>query len=55
MGVHGRQRALGAPRPDAAEAILGQIEQSQALDAFAQTLGPSLPRVPTGLQGQGYC
>ncbi|MEA2503630.1 MAG: hypothetical protein QOG36_673, partial [Actinomycetota bacterium] len=37
-GGHGQQRALGARGADAAEAIVGQIEQSQALDAFAQNL-----------------
>ena len=32
----GRERALGARGADLAEGIVGQIEQSQALDAFAR-------------------
>src|SRR5207237_5443941 len=41
----GRERALGARGADLAEGIVGQIEQSQALDAFAQTLGSLVAKV----------
>jgi nitrite reductase/ring-hydroxylating ferredoxin subunit/uncharacterized membrane protein len=44
-GGHRQQRALGARGADAAEAIIGQIERSQALDAFAQTLGSLVSKV----------
>jgi nitrite reductase/ring-hydroxylating ferredoxin subunit/uncharacterized membrane protein len=42
---HGQPRALGARGADVAEAIIGQIEQSPALDAFAQTLGSLVSKV----------
>ena len=40
-----RERALGARAADLAEGIVGQIEQSQALDAYAQTLGSLVAKV----------
>ena len=39
------ERALGARNAELAEAIVGQIEQSQALDAFAHALGSLVSRV----------
>jgi nitrite reductase/ring-hydroxylating ferredoxin subunit/uncharacterized membrane protein len=41
----GRERALGARAADLADGLVGQIEQSKALDAFAQTLGALVSRV----------
>ena len=41
----GQERALGAGAAEVAEGIIGQIEQSQALDAFAQTLGSLVSKV----------
>ena len=41
----GEERALGAPAADLVEAIVGQIEQSKALDAFAQTVGSLVSKV----------
>jgi nitrite reductase/ring-hydroxylating ferredoxin subunit/uncharacterized membrane protein len=40
-----QQRALGAGAADVADGIVGQIQQSKALDAFAQTLGSLVSRV----------
>lgn len=44
-GQAGQERALGARGADLAEAVVGQIEQSHALDAFAQTLGSLVSKV----------
>jgi nitrite reductase/ring-hydroxylating ferredoxin subunit/uncharacterized membrane protein len=41
----GQERALGARSADLGEGIIGQIEQSRALDAFAQTLGSLVSKV----------
>jgi nitrite reductase/ring-hydroxylating ferredoxin subunit/uncharacterized membrane protein len=44
-GHAGPERALGARGADLAEGIIGQIEQSQALDAFAQSVASLVSRV----------
>ncbi len=44
-GHAGQERALGARGADLAEGIVGQIEQSQALDAFAQTVASLVSKV----------
>jgi len=43
--VSSKERALGARGAELAEAIVGQIEQSQSLDGFAQALGSLVSRV----------
>ncbi|HEY2667887.1 MAG TPA: hypothetical protein VGK51_13715, partial [Actinomycetota bacterium] len=44
-GLMSQKRALGAGAADVADGIVGQIQQSKALDAFAQTLGSLVSRV----------
>ncbi|MFN2591951.1 MAG: Rieske 2Fe-2S domain-containing protein [Candidatus Dormibacteria bacterium] len=41
----GQERALGSRGADLAEGMIGQIEQSQALDALAQTVGSLVSKV----------